>query len=182
MIGLVLGFGGALLLDFIALRFCVKEKITESTINIFLFTAKIVAIGLAILWVSGIGFLIYYYLYTPHNLQNPKIWAKISIVAVLTVNGWFIHHKVLPILKGNLGQRLFDGISQPQKRLLLTGAVISLNSWGVPFILGMCKELNFLVPMQEIIKIYLLMIMACLIVGFIMLSYFFPGKTKVLKS
>ena len=43
------------------------------------------AAGLLILWLTGLGFLWLYWQFEPELLGNPKIWAKVVIVMVLTV-------------------------------------------------------------------------------------------------
>ena len=46
----------------------------------------------------------------PEDLTHEKLWAKIAIVVALTMNGFYIHHSVLPFMKRGLGRRLFSGL------------------------------------------------------------------------
>ncbi len=152
--GLALGLGGAVLLDLLALRFLVMERISAEIIRIFAYGTRIVLIGLILLWISGVAYLGYYYLYDPHSLSNPKVWAKLAIVVVLTINGCWIHHWILPLIQKNIGSHFFARLTLKQRRILLSCSVISVCSWFVPLLLGSCKELNFCIHASTILLIY----------------------------
>ena len=143
LIGLALGVGAATLLDLVIIRFMVFGKISREHVRIVHTSAQVVAIGLTLLWASGLGFLLFYYLYAPANLTNEKIYAKMVIVLVLTINGYVIHRHILPLIKQNVGRPLFSGVSDKQRRVMLAAGAISATSWYVPLALGVLRELNF---------------------------------------
>ena len=109
--GLVLGVGAATLLDLIIARFILMRGITSEHVYVVDFSSRIVTIGLALLWISGIGFLVHYGVFNPAKLQNPKIWAKIAIVALLSANGLLVHYYVIPRIQTQVGNRMFDVLS-----------------------------------------------------------------------
>lgn len=158
--GLVLGVGSATLLDLIIARFVLMRGITHEHVYIVDFSSKVVAIGLGLLWLSGIGFLFHYGIFEPTKLQNPKIWAKIAIVAVLTINGFLVHHFVLPRLRSQVGKRLLDGLSPFDCSLVFLAGTVSVISWYVPMMLGAIPQLNFVVPAEVILSCYALLIVA----------------------
>jgi hypothetical protein len=153
-IGLALGLGAATLLDLMLLRFFVREPISHQNWKLVHFSANIVNVGLMLLWASGIGFIVHYALFDPAKLMNQKIWAKLAIVFVLTMNGLFIHAVILPRIKAQLGRTLFDGMSQFQKSVFLISGGISVTSWYVPVVLGAFPQLNFAVPATTILLTY----------------------------
>jgi hypothetical protein len=153
-IGLALGLGAATLLDLMLLRFFVREPISHQNWKLVHFSAGIVNVGLMLLWASGIGFIVHYALFDPAKLMNQKIWAKLAIVFVLTVNGLFIHAAILPRIKAQLGRTLFDGMSRFQKSVFLISGGISVTSWYVPVALGAFPQLNFAVPATTILMTY----------------------------
>jgi hypothetical protein len=153
-IGLALGLGAATLLDLMLLRFFVREPISRQNWKLVHFSANIVNIGLLLLWASGIGFIVHYALFDPAKLMNQKIWAKLAIVFVLSVNGLFIHSAILPRIKAQLGRTLFDGMSRFQKSVFLISGGISVTSWYVPVALGAFPQLNFAVPATTILMTY----------------------------
>lgn len=158
--GLVLGVGAATLLDLIIARFVLMRDISKEHIHVIDFSSRIVTVGLSLLWISGIGFLIYYGFFDPIKLQNPKIWAKIAIVAVLTFNGILVHFFVLPRIRNQVGKRLLEGLSQFHCSLLLLAGTVSVISWYVPLILGAIPQLNFVVPAETILVSYGLLLIA----------------------
>jgi hypothetical protein len=158
--GLVLGVGAATLLDLIIARFVLMRGISKEHIHVIDFSSKIVTVGLSLLWISGIGFLFYYGFFDPPKLQNPKIWAKIAIVAVLSINGILVHFFVLPRIRNQVGKRLLDGLSQFHCSLLLLAGTVSAISWYVPLMLGAIPQLNFVVPAEAILVSYALLLIA----------------------
>jgi hypothetical protein len=158
--GLVLGVGAATLLDLIIARFILMRGISFEHVYVVDFSSKIVTIGLGLLWISGIGFLIHYGVFEPAKLQNPKIWAKIAIVAVLSVNGLLLHYFVLPRIRNQVGKRLLDGLSPSDCSLVLLAGTVSVISWYVPLILGAIPQLNYVVPAEVILSSYALLLIA----------------------
>lgn len=158
--GLVLGVGSATLLDLIIARFILMRGISHEHVYIVDFSSKIVTIGLGLLWISGIGFLFYYGVFEPTKLQNPKVWAKIAIVAVLSINGFLVHYYVLPRIRNQVGKRLLDGLSPFDCSLVLLAGTVSVVSWYVPLLLGAIPQLNYVVPAEVILSSYALLLVA----------------------
>jgi hypothetical protein len=158
--GLVLGVGAATLLDLIIARFVLMRGISKDHVHVIEFSSKVVTVGLGLLWISGVGFLIHYGFFEPAKLQNPKIWAKIAIVAVLSINGVLVHHFVLPRIRIQLGKRLLDDLSHSHCSLLLLAGTVSAISWYVPLMLGAIPQLNFVVPAEAILLSYALIVIA----------------------
>lgn len=153
--GLALGLGTATFLDMMMVRFMVRGKVRRTHWLMLEFGAKMVTWGLVLLWLSGIGFLVWYGFFEPKNLFNPKIWAKVSIVAVLTINGSYLHGVVLPIFRAQVGRGLFEGLSARQRNMMVAGGVTSVVSWYFPVAIAASPWLNFDVPMGYIAGAYL---------------------------
>lgn len=176
--GLVLGVGSATLLDLIIARFILMRGISPEHVYIIDFSSKIVSIGLALLWISGIGFLIHYGFYEPAKLENPKIWAKIAIVGVLSVNGLLVHYFLLPRIREQVGKRLLEGLSPFDCSLVLMAGTVSVISWYVPLILGAIPQLNFVVPAEVILSGYALLVVAVNVIIQIAIAFFLRGHSK----
>ena len=157
-IGLAMGLGGATLLDLMLLRFFVRGRITEDTYGVFAFASRVVDMGLRLLWVTGIGFLFFYALTQPELLTNPKVHAKLVIVAILTMNGFFIHNMILPSVRNQIGRTLFDGMSGLRRSIFITSGAISAVSWYVPVALGAFPQLNFHISATALLTGYLALI------------------------
>ncbi|TIM67503.1 MAG: hypothetical protein E5Y52_11400 [Mesorhizobium sp.] len=162
--GLVLGLGGAVFLDLILCRHR-RTAITAEIVANVEWISRFVAGGLAMLWISGIGFLLLYQATEPDKVQNPKIWAKIIIVAILTLNGLAIHRLVLPFLRERIGSPLLSGLQPTKRTALIACGAISGVSWTIPVVLGAAPQLNFVVPCSVILAAYLVVLAQAFLFG-----------------
>jgi hypothetical protein len=176
-IGLALGLGAATLLDLMLVRFFVRETISSESWKIVHFFSRIVNIGLVVLWVTGIGFIVHYGLFDPAKLMNEKIWAKLAIVLVLSLNGIFIHAIVLPRIKAQIGKTLLAGMSRFQRSAFLISGAISATSWYVPVILGAFPQLNFSVPATTILLTYSLLLVLAIVAMHAVMALIEPSGT-----
>lgn len=155
--GFALGAGGALLLDlFTAWRLRDAGRLTADEVRLCRAGARAVGAGLALLWLSGIAFLVLYAANQPQALDNPKLWAKITVVSVLTVNGMFLHRRVFASMEEGRGWT-------PQGDLLRRYSIlvaVSVASWVTATLLGTVKELNGVAPYATLLGLYGLAIAA----------------------
>ena len=85
----------------------------------FHFISDAVTIGLCLLWLSGLGFLALYAMESPEKFENPRLWANVIVVIVLTINGVIIRAFVLPETLPDLSRLLlFWGF--PQESCLIS--------------------------------------------------------------
>ena len=152
--GLVLGFGSALFLDMYLMRFLFLRPIQPNTHEIVHLGSTLVSIGLLVLWISGFGFLLLYWHGDPMKLDNPKIWSKLVMVALLSVNGLVVHASLLSKIKSKTGQFLLDGECRKTRRLFALVASISSVSWIGAMVLGVAKELNHNVDGGTVLTLY----------------------------
>jgi hypothetical protein len=164
-IGLALGLGTATFLDLMLLRFMMWGDITHSQAQAFQFGTKVVTAGLLVLWITGLLFLIFYWAFDPGKLANPKIWAKLSVVGVLTGNAIYLHAVVLPIVERQISRALFVGTTMPERLMMVLGGTVSAVSWYVPVALGVIPQLNFSVSAQQIWLAYCGLVAVALIMG-----------------
>jgi hypothetical protein len=156
LMGLVMGLGGALLLDFTILTRGIVRPVGRFTLEQLHLLSKAVSIGLALLWVTGAALIWLNLQDKPNYLDNPKLWAKIIVVIILTLNGMIIHGYIMPFMERRVGKRLFDGLANKVVAAFTLVAGISVVSWFTPFVLGKASELNFVTPMAVILGIYFL--------------------------
>lgn len=156
--GLAFGVGAATVLDLIIVRYFLRGPITKCQFGIVELASKLVAVGLLLLWVSGIGFLASNYLAGGQQLSNPKVWAKVSIVVILTANGFFIHGVVLPTLRGNIGFSLWHRVPDAKRNLMLVSGALSGVSWYSALLLGATPQLNYVVDATDILIVYGLLV------------------------
>ena len=112
--GLIMGFGGAVLADYTIFSHGVIRPVGNYTIFQTRLLSHIVSIGLCILWVSGFALIMVKLQFQPDFMQNPKVWAKIVVVVMLTINGILVHRFIFPLVTRSQGRRLFDGLNVRQ--------------------------------------------------------------------
>jgi hypothetical protein len=155
LVGIVLGVGGATAADFLILRRAIFAPIEAGVVQSVSFLSQIVSAGLVLLWVSGTGLFFEIWDKTPAYHTNQKLWAKITIVAVLTINAFIIHGNVLPRLQQQVGRRLFSGLTLREQITFVASSSVSGVSWYVPLVLGPARELSYVVPFATIILAYI---------------------------
>lgn len=113
---------------------------------------KTVSRALLALWVTGVA-LVSLDAYTTGwgILDNPKLQAKITIVALLTLNGIVLHNYVLPRLQqaGSLLRLAFG-----QRMLALFIGSVSGVSWLYAAMLGVGRPLSWKYSLFEILLAY----------------------------
>ncbi len=165
LIGLALGAGAAFFLDLVIMKFCITHRISRGKFQFIEFATRITFVGLALLWSTGLIFLSYLAATGPEALANPKIWAKLSIVAILTINGIYIHNAILPAIKRNIGKTIFQGIGIGRQNLMLASGAISTVSWITPIILGALRDIDLGLPFVESYVMFFGVYILALVVG-----------------
>ncbi|KQT59709.1 hypothetical protein ASG52_20195 [Methylobacterium sp. Leaf456] len=166
LIGLCFGLGGATMLDFWILRWMRWGGLPPEIARTFLFVSKVVSVGIALLWLSGLGFLAVYAVEAPEKLSNPKILAKFVIVLVLTVNGLLIHALVLPSVLRDVSRPMFEGVSHLSTAVFLVSGAVSGVSWYAAFALGLMRELNGRVSAGLLLTLWLAAVAAAAVAAF----------------
>ena len=158
LIGLTAGLGGALYSDFLIVTNGVLRRLNKQTLTEVKRLSKFVTYGLLLLWISGVALAYEISLTKPEFLSNEKFWAKVIIVAVLTLNGVFVHYVVLNEAKRSIGKRLLIDSKLPMLVVLAVSGSVSFVSWMVPFILGKAPEFSYVVPMENILTLWVIAI------------------------
>ena len=122
----------------------------------------LVTLALVVLWVSGLAIVAIGYLDNPAYLLNQKLWAKFTVVSILTLNGLFLHHYSFRVLTSPVG---FIGASRLAQFLVLLTAVISLVSWLYSCYLGIARPWNNVAPYAYVMVVYSVVMTIALIIG-----------------
>ena len=170
LFGLVMGFGGAVLLDLTIFTRGILRPVSAFTIHQTEVLSRVVTWGLVILWTTGIALIWINTMDKPEYLTNQKLWAKIAIVVLLTANGILIHHKILPYLKASVGKRLFEGMAKRMLAAFTLVGSVSFVSWTTPFILGKASELNYVTPMWLILAVFSVAVLLAWITSFALMN------------
>lgn len=112
---------------------------------------------LVILWGTGLMLIVLGYAKEGgHYLANPKLWAKLSVVVVLSANGLLLHRIVFPLLTVRIA---FCDL--PLQERVLAGALgaVSCASWLFAAMLGIARDWNHREPYTLEMALYLMLLL-----------------------
>ncbi|MBB3997056.1 hypothetical protein [Aureimonas pseudogalii] len=156
LVGLCLGFGTAMTLDGTALAWLRSGRAPVHASEHLEVGGRIVLVGFALLWASGVALTWLAVLADPAFLTNPKIWAKVVVVTALTVNAFMLHIRVLPTFSRSLG-RSIDGRWRKRERVSFVACgAVSGASWVLAFALGVLREWNYAASFAAIMALWLI--------------------------
>jgi uncharacterized membrane protein len=116
--------------------------------------SRTVAVSLLLLWLTGAGLVLVGYLGDPSYIQNQKIWAKVSIVLLMSINGVYIQKAFLPRLAdlASGGQFIRTAVESARMRFAFAA---SLAGWLITPFYGAAKFLNHGFSFGELYGLYL---------------------------
>lgn len=154
---------GILLMQDLALAKTRGNALSASAIRDLTRSAEIMFIALVLLWISGLSLVLLGYLENPQQyLMNEKLWAKFTVVSVLTLNGIALHYFSFPRVtsrRGLLGLPTFEQIL-----VVLTGALSSV-SWLFACYLGIARNWNYTADYSFVMFIYSGLLVSAFIVA-----------------
>jgi hypothetical protein len=166
LLGLALGFGVAIVADLSAARTLVRP-LSWDEIDTLERYHRMVAIGLALFWASGLVLL---WLRTGFNVDNfsPKLVAKLGVVTLLTMNAALIGKIGLNAIIDWQGARFGD---LPLMERLRLGALAGLSGagWISALSLGVfstLKTLEWTLLSEVIGMIYLMGLIGSILIAF----------------
>lgn len=168
VLGLVIGMGTAVFLDVLLVRHLYRAPITEQTILNARLGGTLVTIGLVLLWISGLGFLILMWSQGSPNLMSPKVWSKVTIVCLLSLNGMLIHDLLFSKIEEGIGAPLLAKADLKAAMPFFLLGTISVTGWFFSFFLGMVRELNFAYAGYVFLLVYAVMVGAALMIACLM--------------
>lgn len=139
LFGVVMGAGGAFMSDAMFFSTLKDLKISKTEMRFLRIGSTMVWLGLITLFVSG------YFLYRldpVFYLNSHKFLAKMTLVAIILINGIFLHVSLIPLFGRHVGEHLPSSDELTRKRpILFTSGAISFTSWVGALILGALRSL-----------------------------------------
>lgn len=130
--------------------------------------AEIISLALIVLWVSGLTLVLIGYIDNPQEyLLNEKLWAKFTVVAILTINGIVLHHFSFPRVASSRG---IMGLGSIEKILVVFTGSISTVSWLFACYLGIARSWNYTVNYGFVMFVYLGLLGTACILGCTLVS------------
>ena len=160
---------GVLLIQDMALAKTKGRSLSAGVVKELVKSASVMFIALIALWISGLALVLVGYLENPQQyLMNEKLWAKFTVVSILTLNGIALHYFSFPRVISTQG--LLGVPSLEQILVVLTGAISSV-SWLFSCYLGIARPWNYTADYGFVMSIYaLLLVGACIVAGEVLRS------------
>lgn len=134
-----------------------KKPFSADVYETVLFSSRAVSVALLLLWLSGTGFIVLGYLEDPAYIANQKIWAKVSIVLLMSINGVYIHRTLLPrLLEVSQGGVLIRDVAESIRFRLSFSA--SIAGWLLAAFYGTARFLNHGYLYSELLGLYLVIV------------------------
>ena len=154
VVGTAIGAGGATFSDYIFYKSARDGYIDKSELRLLKSASKLVIFGLILLIVTGFGFLLHYSLVPGSGVAAPKAYAKIIIVGIIAINGWYLHRKVIPLLEEHThsGRHIADSVISRHQSIVFASGAVSIFSWYSAMILGAWRGLT--VSTEMILLVY----------------------------
>ena len=154
LLGVAFGVGGALVSDSMFLKSLKDLRISKTEMGFLQMGSAMVWIGLIILIISG---YLLFSLDSDRYLHSAKFLAKMTIVAIILLNGLFLHISLIPRLRRHIGGHLPSSDEFMRKRpFLFTSGAVSLVSWLSALTLGALHKVPW--GYVEIMGVYLLIL------------------------
>lgn len=159
--GAILGAGGAFASDAMFFK-TVKDGVIENTeLSFMKLGSKLVWTGVFILVISGI---LLFYTNPTLYLASSKFLVKVTIVAVIIINGIIFHLIHLPHISKHIGLRISESPTFLKKSsFLMASGAVSMVSWISTVILGMLRKVPY--SYFEILSVYLFLVITAIIIS-----------------
>ncbi len=166
LIGFALGLGGATISDITFFRALRSRNLTSDQYAFLKLLSRVIWIGLGLLIISGL--VIFALIYVEQGslplLASPRWQTKLTLVAVVLINGFFFRSWIFPAIKNLIGQQLnMNNVGPLVKKLALSGT-ISILSWYSILVVTLLPR-TFRPPYFYFMGTYLLLLVIGLLVS-----------------
>ena len=174
LIGVTIGAGGAFTSDAIFLSVFKDMKVNKTELRLVKVGSAMVWLGILILLVSG---YLLFSLNPEGYMSSSKFLVKMTVVAVIIVNGAILHTKLFPLLDKYVNKDLSKNSKFLEyRRALITSGAISFTSWISTIILGSLRS----VPLSyfTLLGIYLMALFFAVGVANIVAPWLMPDNSN----
>jgi uncharacterized membrane protein len=169
---------GILLIQDIALIRTHGRPLSKPEIAELQLSASRVCHALIALWITGLAIVLNGYLGHPDYVLNEKLWAKITVVLILTLNGVFLHYYAFPRITTGEG---INNLKLTEKTLVALSGSVSSVSWLFACYLGIAKTWSFSASYESMMLIYFSLVTISFIIGYLCITYF-SKSTMMIKE
>lgn len=159
--GAIIGAGGAYMSDFMFMFSIKDNKINHTEYKFLQAGSFFVWFGIILAIISG---ALLFSLRPEFYLQSDKFLAKMTIFAILVINGIFFHKLHMPVIHAHKNKE-FNQVKKLKKERswLIYSGVISMVSWTFAVVLGAWRTIPY--SYSQILETYLVFLILGMIFG-----------------
>ena len=143
IIAVMIAVGTVTVTDYIHLLGLRNPKIERKSLFVFPHLSNIILLSLITIYTTGIIMT----LHNPTLLTNPLFQTKITLVILVTINGYILHKHIFPKIEHHIKTKQYN---PTLTRLAALGGSISIVTWYSIVILSITKTTQY-TPTQFII-------------------------------
>lgn len=167
---------GILLIQDFALARTHGRPLSRTEINELQLAASRVCNALIVLWITGVALVVDGYLGHPDYVLNEKLWAKITVVVILTLNGVILHHYAFPRITTSDG---ISNLTSTEKALIAFSGSASSISWLFACYLGIARPWNFTTSYGLMMLIYFSLMGIGFLIAYQCITYFSKSNEMI---
>ena len=173
LFAMVLGLGGATYSDILLMKFLNDYKISRKEAEVITTMAHVILVGIVLAFLSGVM------LFLPSAerlLETPKFLIKCVIFVVVVVNGFVLHHLILPkLIHFSFHKEVYLSKKFHLRQAGFVAGAISVVSWYSIFLLGSFKQVPF--TFEQLRNTYLFLLVLA-IGGALMVEWLVSRRAK----
>lgn len=164
LLSLAAAIGSLLIAEYLV--FSRHRQFSHESYDTVIFASRTATASLLLLWLTGIGLISVGYLGDPLYIANQKIWAKASIVLLMSINGIYIHKRLLPRFGEVARGGLLIRTAAESARMRLAFAT-SFAGWLITAFYGAAKFLNQGYLYGELYGLYLMAVVMIFVFSYL---------------
>jgi hypothetical protein len=166
------GMGAAIMADILFSFYAKNKKLSRMELNTLDILAKIVKLSLYVIVLTGIALFL-------SDIQNyavsAKFLSKMSILAILIVNGFVLNAHVWPHLQGKGSSNFFTSRKEKNTRqLAFVSGAISVVSWIATASLGVTDSLSY--TYQAVMGLYFAFMLVAIAISLMVENFELESK------
>ncbi|MEK7149027.1 MAG: hypothetical protein AAB796_01335 [Patescibacteria group bacterium] len=174
LFGIALGAGAAFFSDIMFFSAIKDMRFSNTEIRFLKLGSRTVWIGLCVLVISGV---LLFMTDPARYAHSSKFLAKMTIVAIIVVNGYIFHRIHIPRIMRHAREELPSSEEFKRKSIsMFASGAVSVASWISAAILGAFKKIPY--DYIEIMMVYMLILSFAVFVSFFLHGRYFPKLGK----
>ena len=136
IISVMIAVGTVTVTDYLHILGLRNPKLERQTLFVFPHLSNLIRLALLAIYITGTMMV----LARPEILSSPLFWVKLTLVGIVTVNGFILHHVIFPRIEKGIKKKQY---STQLIRIAAFGGSLSVISWYGIVVLALTKNVGY---------------------------------------